>query len=226
MSRTFGQRVALAVGLTAAVGVGAAAVVSGLEPSTVRSATPPAGALHAVPVDGLHLDVGSKTNPQPDEPSYFPIGVWLESVTDPADIEKDQEAGLNLYVGLTANSFTSVSLDPPLLLFCLDRRSRRAPVFQSAERFAVNVLHAGQEALSTRFARGTSEGMDGVDLVEEDGAPVLRDAMAVFSCRPHAAYDGGDHCILIGRVSRLRFEPGQDPLIYFQGRYRSVHVPE
>ncbi|MBW3616930.1 MAG: flavin reductase family protein [Proteobacteria bacterium] len=146
----------------------------------------------------------------------FGTGVTIVTAFDP-----DGRA-----VGLTANSFTSVSLDPPLLLFCLDRRSRRAPVFQSAERFAVNVLHAGQEALSTRFARGTSEGMDGVDLVEEDGAPVLRDAMAVFSCRPHAAYDGGDHCILIGRVSRLRFEPGQDPLIYFQGRYRSVHVPE
>ena len=129
-------------------------------------------------------------------------------------------------VGLTANSFTSVSLEPPLLLFCLDRQSRRAPVVQAAKAYAVHVLHAGQEELSTRFARGASDAMAGLDWAEEAGAPVLRDAMAVFSCRPHAVHDGGDHAILIGRVDSLRFQSDQDPLIYFQGRYRSVHVPD
>lgn len=146
----------------------------------------------------------------------FGTGVTIVTAFDPAGRP----------VGLTANSFTSVSLDPPLLLFCLDRRSRRAPVFQEASAYAVNVLHAGQEALSTRFARGAEEGLDGVDWLEENGAPMLRDAMAVFNCRPHAVHDGGDHAILIGRVERLSFDPAQDPLIYFQGRYRSVHVPE
>jgi hypothetical protein len=99
--------VALAVGLITAVGLGVVAC-SGDEPprSSARSATPQqaAGPLRAVPLDGAALDVGAKTNPLPDDPSYFPIGVWLASVTDPADIEEDQDAGLNLYVGLTANS--------------------------------------------------------------------------------------------------------------------------
>ena len=131
-------------------------------------------------------------------------------------------------VGITANSFTSVSLEPPLLLFCLDRRSRRAPILEQAPAYAVNVLHAGQEALSTRFARGASstDALDDIPWDRQEGAPVLRDAMAVFSCRPHAVHDGGDHVILVGRVIGLRLEPDQDPLLYFQGRYRSVHVPD
>ena len=131
-------------------------------------------------------------------------------------------------VGLTANSFASVSLDPPLLLFCLDRRSRRAPVFQAAAGFAVNVLHAGQEALSTRFARGASDEDHLEDIAWErwGAVPVLTDAMAVFACDREVLHDGGDHLIVVGRVQRLEFSPGQDPLLYFQGRYRSVHVPE
>lgn len=128
-------------------------------------------------------------------------------------------------IGLTANSFTSVSLDPPLLLFCLDRRSRRAPTFEAAPAFVVNVLHARQETLSTRFARGGSD--DEAACFEDwDGAPALGDAMAAFGCRRHAVHDGGDHLMVVGRVERLRFDPDQDPLLYFQGRYRSVHVPE
>ena len=129
-------------------------------------------------------------------------------------------------VGLTANSFTSVSLDPPLLLFCLDNKSRRAPLIQGAARFAVNVLHAGQEAISTRFARSDAPGFSGLGWEEWHGAPVLPDAMATFVCAAHSAHDGGDHAIVLGRVERLRFDAARDPLIYFQGRYRSVHVPE
>jgi len=128
-------------------------------------------------------------------------------------------------VGLTANSFTSVSLDPPLLLFCVDRGSRRGAVVGTSERFAVNVLHAGQEAVSIGFAHGTTTL---ADLRTEDwaGVPVLADAMATFGCVSHAVHDGGDHLIIVGRIERLRFDPAPDPLIYFQGRYRSVHVPE
>ena len=144
----------------------------------------------------------------------FGTGVTLISALD----------GEGAPVGLTANSFSSLSLDPPLLLFCLDRRSRRLPVFERAERFAVNVLHAGQEAVSVAFARGEPP----LDLpwTLEEGAPVLADAMAAFACEKHAVHDGGDHLIFVGRVLRLSFDPAQDPLLYFQGRYRSVHVPD
>ena len=129
-------------------------------------------------------------------------------------------------VGLTANSFTSVSLDPPLVLYCVDEKSRRAPLFRTAPRFAVNVLHAGQEALSTRFARSAADGFRDVDWESWGGSPVLSDAMATFVCAGHAAYEGGDHAVILGRVELLRFDPVPDPLVYFQGRYRSVHVPD
>ena len=125
---------------------------------------------------------------------------------------------------VTANAFTSVSLDPPLLLFCLNKRSRRLPVFEQAERFAVNVLHAGQEALSVSLARAHTR--DDLGWALHEGAPVLNDAMAAFACVRHAVHDGGDHLIFVGRILRLRFDPDQDPLLYFQGRYRSVHVPD
>ena len=144
----------------------------------------------------------------------FGTGVTLLSARNPA-------GGVT---AVTANSFTSVSLDPPLLLFCLDKRSRRLAVFEAAETFAVNVLHAGQEALSTDLARGDS--CDGLDWREEAGAPVLADAMASFACRREAVHEGGDHLIFVGRVVRLGFDPTLDPLLYFQGRYRSVHVPD
>jgi flavin reductase (DIM6/NTAB) family NADH-FMN oxidoreductase RutF len=127
-------------------------------------------------------------------------------------------------VGITANSFTSVSLEPPLVLFCLARSSRRLPAFEAAERYAVNVLHAGQEGLSAAFSSGAAE--PAADWREAAGAPVLADAMATFVCAREAAHDGGDHRIFIGRVLRLSSDPAQDPLLFFQGRYRSVHVPE
>jgi flavin reductase (DIM6/NTAB) family NADH-FMN oxidoreductase RutF len=130
-------------------------------------------------------------------------------------------------VGLTANSFTSVSLDPPLLLFCLDRRSTRLPAFEIADRFAANVLHAGQEPLSARFSRREADGQpDAIWASGGAGLPLLADAMAVFECRKHAVHEGGDHRIFVGEVEAIAWEASYDPLVYFQGRYRSVHVPE
>ena len=129
--------------------------------------------------------------------------------------------------GLTANSFTSVSLEPPLLLFCLDRRSQSLPAFEGCETFAVNVLHAGQEALSARFGRRDPARFEGVDWAPgATGAPVLNDAMAVFEARRRDVHDGGDHLILVGEVLAFRADDAFDPLVFFQGRYRSVHVPE
>ena len=130
-------------------------------------------------------------------------------------------------VGLTANSFTSVSLEPPLVLFCLDRRSTSLPVLERAERFAVNVLHAGQEAVSARFSRREPDRFAGTAWRPgTTGVPVLEDAAAHFECRRESVLDGGDHRIFIGRVEAVACEGSYDPLVFFQGRYRSVHVPE
>lgn len=160
------------------------------------------------------MEAANDTRRLRDAFGCFGTGVTLVSALDDAGTP----------VGLTANSFTSVSLEPPLLLFCIDRRSRRLPVFERAEAFGVNVLHAGQEAISAAFAAGAPQ--TELPWTLEDGAPILADAMAAFACARHAIHDGGDHIILVGRVLQLRFDPTQDPLIYFQGRYRSVHVPD
>lgn len=127
-------------------------------------------------------------------------------------------------IGLTANSFTSVSLSPPLLLVCIDRRAGSLPALELAEGFAVNVLHIGQQPTSNRFARpGEDRFADTAWDTGEFGAPVLAGTLAAFECRRHALHDGGDHVILIGEVVKARFEPRRDPLLYFRGKYRRLH---
>ncbi|MFN3610212.1 MAG: flavin reductase family protein [Hyphomonas sp.] len=127
-------------------------------------------------------------------------------------------------VGLTANSFTSVSLDPPLLLACIAKTATSSEVFCSAQTFAVNVLHIGQQPTSIRFSR-RDEDRFGATPWETglNGAPVLTGSLATFECARHAVHEGGDHIILIGQVERARFEPRRDPLLYFRGKYRRLH---
>lgn len=124
---------------------------------------------------------------------------------------------------ITVNSFSSVSLDPPLILFCLDKAAFHYEGFASAEAFAVNILSAGQEALSNRFA---SEAEDGFEDLETEalatGSPILAGALAALDCRREAAHDAGDHQILIGRVAALRAPRAADPLLYFRGAYAGL----
>ena len=128
-------------------------------------------------------------------------------------------------VGLTANSLTSVSLDPPLLLFCPATAASALPTLRATRRFAVNVLATEQQAVADRFAR---RGIDRfADATWDDlaGLPILRGSLASFVCALHAEHDGGDHSVIIGRVEALRATEGADPLLYFRGAYRRVHVP-
>ena len=126
--------------------------------------------------------------------------------------------------GLTANSFTSVSLDPPLLLVCVDKRAASATALTAASHFAVNVLQTHQQPASIRFAAkdedrfGTTPWSPG-----EFGPPVLRDSLGVFECAAHAVHEGGDHHIVVGEVLRASFDSALDPLLYFRGRYRRLH---
>lgn len=127
-------------------------------------------------------------------------------------------------VGLTANSFTSVSLDPPLLLVCIANNASSAPYLRDAERFAVNVLQIGQQPTSNRFA---GKGEDRFAATPWDkgefGTPVLSGSLSSFECARDAVHDGGDHFILVGRVLKAIFEPRRDPLLYFRGKYRKLH---
>lgn len=132
------------------------------------------------------------------------------------------EAGMP--AGLTVNSFTSVSLDPPLLLVCLAKAAASAAPLVAASSFAVNVLQTGQQPASIRFSTrdedrfGTTPWACG-----EGGAPILADSLSVFECERYAAYDGGDHHILVGQVVKASFDASLDPLLYFRGRYRRLH---
>jgi flavin reductase (DIM6/NTAB) family NADH-FMN oxidoreductase RutF/pimeloyl-ACP methyl ester carboxylesterase len=128
-------------------------------------------------------------------------------------------------IGLTANSFTSVSLDPPLILFSLSRRSANLGTFTAAGRFAVNVLHIGQQPLANRFAQRDGSRFAGVDwsIRSENGSPILGGALASFDCHNHAVHEGGDHLMFLGQVHHAWFEPHRDPLVYFRGKYRRLH---
>ena len=128
-------------------------------------------------------------------------------------------------VGLTANSFTSVSLDPPLLLVCPARGASALPALRAAGRFAVNVLTLDQQDIADRFAKRGVDRFETGGWTEWHGVPLLDGAMAAFVCDLHAELDGGDHAILVGRVLALRSHPEAEPLLYLRGRYRQMHVP-
>lgn len=127
-------------------------------------------------------------------------------------------------VGLTANSFTSVSLDPPLLLVCIANNAGTAPVLRDGDWFGVNVLQTTQQQTSNRFAgKGEDRYSATAWHLGEGGVPLLDGSLVSFECRRHAVHDGGDHFILVGDVVRARFEPRRDPLLYFRGKYRRLH---
>ena len=126
--------------------------------------------------------------------------------------------------GLTVNSFTSVSLDPPLLLVCIHRQATSAGALTAAPCFAVNVLQTGQRPQSITFAARVNDRFGEAPWsCGEAGAPILEESLGVFECERFAVYDGGDHHILVGRVVKASFDSSMDPLLYFRGRYRRLH---
>ena len=126
--------------------------------------------------------------------------------------------------GLTVNSFTSVSLEPPLLLVCLHKEAASAPALVAASHFAINVLQTGQQPASITFS---TRGEDRFGCTPwsrgEAGAPILEESLCVFECERYAVYDGGDHHILVGQVVKASFDAGLDPLLFFRGSYRRLH---
>lgn len=125
-------------------------------------------------------------------------------------------------VGVTANSFNSVSLEPPLILWSIDKRSNSHAVFETASHFAVHVLASDQIELSNHFARPQADKFAGVACEPGvGGAPLLPDCAARFQCELYQQIDGGDHWILIGKV--VAFDDyGRAPLLYHQGAYSMV----
>ena len=126
-------------------------------------------------------------------------------------------------IGITASSFSSVSLDPPLVLFSLNKRAYSLAAFLSTQHFAVNVLRQGQEGLSNQFAKALTKKWEGVDYITwESGCPILSEALASFECRIRHTYHGGDHVILVGEVLKIFAEPEGDPLLICRSQYRRL----
>ena len=124
--------------------------------------------------------------------------------------------------GLTANSFNSVSLDPPMVLWSLSLKSGTLPVFRDAENWAVHVLAADQQSMSDRFARAGADKFAGLEPGDgPEGAPLIEGYAARFGCRARFEYEGGDHAIFLGEV--VDFDRREaEPLIYHGGRYGRV----
>jgi 4-hydroxyphenylacetate 3-hydroxylase, reductase component len=125
-------------------------------------------------------------------------------------------------VGLTANSFNALSLDPPLVLWSLRESSSTIGAFTAATHFAVNVLAADQVELSRRFARPSSAKFDQGEWTDgQGGAPLLAGCVAVFECRRHSHHAAGDHMLFIGEVERIGGS-ASSPLVYHAGHYRTL----
>ena len=124
--------------------------------------------------------------------------------------------------GLTANAFASVSLVPPLVLVCVDRKAESYPHFGAAGVFGVNILTEAQAALSTRFAVSGGDKFAGLSFRwGATGVPILSEHLAYLECRVAHAYEGGDHTIYVGEVDVVGVGDGR-PLLYFRGAYGNL----
>ena len=133
----------------------------------------------------------------------------------------------NGYRGATVSAFTPVSLEPPLVLVCLEREGRMAELVPATGVFAVSLLDRAQEFLAERFAGRApvpDPRLTGIPhALAANGCPVLTGALAWLSCRAVAVHDGGDHLIVVGRVEESFVGPDtDDPLLTYEGRYRAV----
>jgi flavin reductase (DIM6/NTAB) family NADH-FMN oxidoreductase RutF len=126
-------------------------------------------------------------------------------------------------VGITANSFSSVSLDPPLVLFNLARKARSLAAFTTSRHFAISVLASDQGAISNRFAVSSGNKWDDTEYTTaRNGCPIISGALASFECERHDQFDGGDHLILVGRVQHFARLATGEPLVFSRGSYRAL----
>lgn len=147
-----------------------------------------------------------------DALGQFATGVCLISVND-------AHSGP---LALTANSFASVSLEPPLVLWSIQNSAECFREYTDCEYFGISVLAQAQQALSNRYARRGEHGIDAPDFeIDPDHVPLLKHATAHFTCRTHTVYPGGDHHIVVGEVVRFQSDP-DSPLLFHSGQYGAL----
>lgn len=124
--------------------------------------------------------------------------------------------------GITANSFSSVSLEPPLVLWNIAKVTNSLQAYLDAEHFAINVLAAGQHELSSHFAQSDHTVFNGIEYeTSARGVPLLPESLACFECRTHQVHDCGDHYIIVGEVENYRSDEKQ-PLLFYEGKYVTI----
>lgn len=143
----------------------------------------------------------------------FATGVCLVNLVDEQGVAN----------ALTVNSFASVSLDPPLVLWSLQKDSDIYALYASAPRYTIATLASSQESLSTRYAQKGGHELEREHFdIGENGAPLIRGALVNLECSLEQALDGGDHTILLGRVTRIASGDAREPLIFYTGTYRQL----
>ena len=126
--------------------------------------------------------------------------------------------------GITVNSFASVSLDPALVLWSLQKNSDVYDDIVNAERYTINILSTEQQALSDQYAKKSDHDLSPEHFrIGKTGSPVLKNSLVSFESESEAEYDGGDHVILVGRVQDMSNSPAGDPLLFVSGKYRQLH---
>lgn len=141
----------------------------------------------------------------------FATGVTVVTATNPET---------KAMAGVTVSAFSSLSLEPPLVLFCLSANNSSLDTFRKAGRFGINILSETQRDLSIRFASRSDDKWTGVSFETwESGVPMLAGCVANLECELVETHVGGDHLIVIGKVAHLKAQEGGSPLIYFRGSY-------
>src|SRR5688500_6271650 len=176
----------------------------------------------------IHAIRPSMTPPRQAQPPSFSaqefraaLGMFATGVTIVTARAADGQL-----IGLTANSFNSVSLSPPLVLWSLSRAAASMSVFSAGSHYAINILAAEQKPLAERFASRGAERWTGVEHEEgAGGAPLLVGAAATFECFNRSRYEEGDHVIFVGEVERVAWRPGATPLLFHGGRFYTELPP-
>jgi flavin reductase (DIM6/NTAB) family NADH-FMN oxidoreductase RutF len=142
----------------------------------------------------------------------FSTGITIVTVMSPDGVPR----------GMTANSFTSVSLDPPMILICVDRKAAILPHLEAADHFGVNILNENQQDLSTQFARPGINRFETLQWASgELGVPLLPDVLATFECAVQQIVEAGDHRIFLATVCFINSQEGR-PLVYFSSKYQTL----
>lgn len=145
----------------------------------------------------------------------FATGVCVITVADPDHIDGH-------VLGMTANSFSSVSLNPPLVQWCIDLKAHRYKVYAEAKTFGVNILSGPQRMLSRRFARENAHIVPSEKLISDDHPLRLRDVAGFLACELYETRPVGDHLVIVGRVIEFDGDAGRTGLTFFRGKYGYV----